>query len=181
MNHIPGPLPLPKQAALFLNARGRVADARRELGDAVDWLHESWDPGEGRLPAVAAAARSAAQRKIAAAKALLDEAAGELDAANDHYRAQRRARDAQRVPPDRVCDRDATHCVEGYSPRDGSLYGSLDLMVFACDEHHDIARTQWLTGLTAHSQPVSPDLPPRTCGVTTDWRAVRAERQEAQP
>ncbi|WP_280335870.1 hypothetical protein [Nocardia wallacei] len=176
MNHIPGPLPLPKQSVLFRNARARVGDAYRDLGTATEWLHGDWDPSEGGLPAVASAARSTALRKVTAARALLDDAVEALDAANEHYRAQRRAADAPQIPADRSCGRDAAHRVEGYSPRNGLLHGSLDVVVYACPDHHDIARREWLAGLAAYSCEVAASLPPPTCGLTHEYQRSEVQR-----
>lgn len=57
------------------------------------------------------------------------------------------------VPP-RPCGAPATVRLEGYSARDGLAHGSLDVIVYACQEHTDTARTEWLAGLTPYGSPV---------------------------
>lgn len=48
------------------------------------------------------------------------------------------------------CGAPATVRYEGYSPRNGLAHGSLDLTVYACEEHDSQARTEWLDGLLAY-------------------------------
>jgi hypothetical protein len=52
-----------------------------------------------------------------------------------------------RTPIGPGCGARSTVRFEGYSPRDGLAHGSLDLAVYACDEHASQARTQWLDEL----------------------------------
>ncbi|MEU0783256.1 hypothetical protein ABZ341_16995 [Streptomyces sp. NPDC006173] len=54
---------------------------------------------------------------------------------------------------DRGCGAPATVRIEGYSHARGSVYGSLDLAVYACQEHAHEARTGWLGGRQPHTGP----------------------------
>lgn len=45
------------------------------------------------------------------------------------------------------CGAPATVRFEGYSTHNGSIYGSLDLDVYACEDHAGQARTEWMGGL----------------------------------
>ncbi|MEU0786297.1 hypothetical protein ABZ341_32550 [Streptomyces sp. NPDC006173] len=53
----------------------------------------------------------------------------------------------------RGCGAPASLRIEGYSPARGSVYGSLDLAVYACREHAHEARTGWLGGRQPHTSP----------------------------
>ncbi|WP_371528396.1 hypothetical protein OG302_22400 [Streptomyces sp. NBC_01283] len=71
------------------------------------------------------------------------------------------------------CGAPAAALIEGYSPRDGLAHGSLDLTVYACDEHATTARTDWLRGMTPYSMP-SPSG--RRCGTRFDYRTLGGGR-----
>lgn len=49
------------------------------------------------------------------------------------------------------CGAPATARIEGYSPRDGRMHGSLDLVVYACEQHTSHARDTWLGNLLPHT------------------------------
>ncbi|CAL9301116.1 hypothetical protein [Streptomyces sp. SudanB91_2054] len=51
------------------------------------------------------------------------------------------------------CGAVSTTRIEGYTSSEDRAHGSLDLAVYACDEHAYEARTQWLAGFTTHSSP----------------------------
>ncbi|MFC8002939.1 hypothetical protein ACFUCH_03725 [Streptomyces olivaceus] len=66
------------------------------------------------------------------------------------------------------CGAVSTTRIEGYSASEKRLHGSLDLAVYACDEHAAEARTQWLAGFTPYS---SPSYMAR-CGDRFDYRTL---------
>lgn len=69
------------------------------------------------------------------------------------------------------CGKLAVYRVEGYSPRDGRMHGSLDAVVYACEDHHDAARNGWLGELTPFSGSVDVDSD-SLCGDSTDYRRM---------
>lgn len=62
------------------------------------------------------------------------------------------------------CGAPATARIEGYSPR-----SSLDIAVYACDQHKTQARTEWLGGLNPHTMPVVVDA---RCGHRFDYTTL---------
>ncbi|PXX52285.1 hypothetical protein DFR70_13317 [Nocardia tenerifensis] len=75
------------------------------------------------------------------------------------------------------CGRPAAYRVEGYSARDGQLHGSLDAIVYACAEHHDAARSDWLEGLAPHSSSRSDSDIEMACGYSVDYRKMSSPKQ----
>ncbi len=67
------------------------------------------------------------------------------------------------------CGAPATARIEGYSPRGGIAQGSLDLAVYACDQHAQQARTEWLGGLNPHTMPCVVDA---QCGHSFDYTTL---------
>lgn len=73
-----------------------------------------------------------------------------------------------------VCDRPVTRAVEGYSPRDGLVHGSLDLVMHVCPEHVETARqvVSMVWGLTPYTAlmvgTAGVDFAAQ-CGEVTDW------------
>ncbi|MEU2975988.1 hypothetical protein ABZ678_02965 [Streptomyces hirsutus] len=49
------------------------------------------------------------------------------------------------------CGTAAAVRLEGYSPRQGLAHGSLDVIVYACEEHKATARAEWLEGFTPYT------------------------------
>ncbi|MFF5759660.1 hypothetical protein ACFY7A_30030 [Streptomyces longwoodensis] len=84
-----------------------------------------------------------------------------------------RALDAEpHAPVGPGCGGPATVRFEGYSPRDGLAHGSLDLAVYACDDHLEQARTEWIGDLLPHRTAA---LDAR-CGERFDFTTLRGER-----
>jgi hypothetical protein len=65
-----------------------------------------------------------------------------------------------------TCTAPAAVCVEGYSPRDGRAHGSLDVVVYACEKHAEVARTEWLASLTPYG---TTPVPGPRCGEMTTF------------
>lgn len=65
------------------------------------------------------------------------------------------------------CGAPATTRIEGYSPR------SLDLAVYACDQHAQQARTEWLGDLRPHTMPV---VVRAQCGHSFDYTTLGGGR-----
>lgn len=77
-----------------------------------------------------------------------------------------------------ACSADAVVCVEGYSPRDGRAHGNLDVAVYVCKAHEEIARTEWLAGLTPYSTPATQG---RRCGYVTAFAEVPSLPAAVEP
>lgn len=67
------------------------------------------------------------------------------------------------------CGAPATARIEGYSPRNGRLHGSLDLAVYACAEHVAQARDTWLGNLLPHTTRYVTDA---RCGQSFDFTTL---------
>ncbi|MEU8728743.1 hypothetical protein AB0C68_05105 [Streptomyces tendae] len=66
------------------------------------------------------------------------------------------------------CGAVSTTRIEGYSPSEDRAHGSLDLAVYACDEHTAEARTEWLAGFTTYGSPSYMAY----CGQRFDYRTL---------
>ncbi|MFJ5059057.1 hypothetical protein ACIP96_06510 [Streptomyces nigra] len=136
-------------------------------------LDEKAGGSEDDLNAVDVAATLGAQDDLVQ----LDQAAGDLIAVDgaespadgdvDEDGAPGEA--ATPTPVGLGCGAPATVRYEGYSCRDGSVYGSLDVAVSACDEHAEQARTEWLAGMTPYRTIGPVD---RLCGERFDFTTV---------
>jgi hypothetical protein len=69
------------------------------------------------------------------------------------------------------CGASATVRIEGYSARDGFAHGSLDLVVYACEQHAGEARAEWLGGLLPHSGPTG-SAGSAVCGDRFDYTTL---------
>jgi hypothetical protein len=49
------------------------------------------------------------------------------------------------------CTAPVTNAVEGYSPEDGRMHGSLDRSAYVCPDHIDTARSEYMDGLTPYT------------------------------
>jgi hypothetical protein len=67
------------------------------------------------------------------------------------------------------CGAPATARIEGYSPRDGRTHGSLDLAVYACDDHTTQARDTWLGTLLPYTTRYVADA---RCGQSFDFTSL---------
>ena len=67
------------------------------------------------------------------------------------------------------CGAPATVRIEGYSPRNGRLHGSLDLAVYACEQHTTQARDTWLGNLLPHTTRYVTDA---RCGQQFDFTSL---------
>lgn len=68
-----------------------------------------------------------------------------------------------------LCTAAARYVVEGYSPKNGYLHGSLDAEVYACAEHLQDARSKWLGKLATFVPQWTPGKRTFLCGRRTDF------------
>lgn len=77
---------------------------------------------------------------------------------------------SMRVSQVGTCTTPAARTVEGYSPRDSGVHGSLDAYVYVCDAHVETGR-EWLAGLQTYACATRP-APGTRCGRLVDFRAA---------
>lgn len=79
------------------------------------------------------------------------------------------------------CTAPAVRVVEGYNPKDGIAHGSLDVVVYVCEEHHAAARDMWVQAVGAASSWTrsQPPITPHLCGALVDYRDTTSSADEA--
>lgn len=70
------------------------------------------------------------------------------------------------------CTAPAVKVVEGFAPKGGYAHGSLDIVVYVCEEHHEDARKKWCPsfGATTPYTLQGPPVYPKVCGFVADYR-----------
>ncbi|MEU5664735.1 hypothetical protein [Streptomyces longwoodensis] len=139
-----------------------------------------YTPGATAAPIPPATEPSDLQVAISVAQQLLD--SDSVLSLREALRLLLRALDAEpravqppaapHTPVGPGCGAPATVRYEGYSPRDGLAHGSLDLAVYACDDHAGQARTEWIGDLLAYRTTTAGSR----CGERFDFTTLRGEQ-----